>query len=59
MSTDVDGLDGITEMIHETWAQIVEVSIGIVLLGAQVGWIWPLPLFLIYRKLTSHSPVCD
>ena len=29
MGTDADSLDGIAEMIHETWAQIVEVLIGI------------------------------
>ncbi|KAK8134988.1 hypothetical protein PG984_007000 [Apiospora sp. TS-2023a] len=52
MSTDADSLDGIGEMAHETWAQVVEVLIGIGLLAGQVGWIWPLPLFLIY--LCSH-----
>ncbi|PYI35295.1 putative ABC transporter [Aspergillus indologenus CBS 114.80] len=52
MSTDADSLDGIAEMVHETWAQVVEVLIGIGLLASQVGWIWPLPLFLIY--LCSH-----
>jgi len=50
MSTDADSLDGIAEMVHETWAQIIEVLIGIRLLSLQVGWIWPLPLFLIYRR---------
>ncbi|KAI1499120.1 putative ABC transporter [Biscogniauxia marginata] len=52
MSTDADSLDGIAEMVHETWAQIIEVLIGIILLAIEVGWIWPLPLFLIY--LCSH-----
>ncbi|KAK8006062.1 ABC transporter [Apiospora marii] len=52
MSTYAESLDGIGEMAHETWAQVVEVVIGIVLLVGQVGWIWPLPLFLIY--LCSH-----
>jgi ATP-binding cassette, subfamily C (CFTR/MRP), member 1 len=50
MSTDADSLDGIAEMIHETWAQVIEVLIGIVLLASQVGWLWPLPIFLIYCK---------
>ena len=50
MSTDADSLDGIAEMAHETWAQVIEVLIGIGLLASQVGWIWPLPLFLIYCK---------
>ncbi|KAF7162579.1 hypothetical protein CNMCM5623_007825 [Aspergillus felis] len=48
MSNDAESLDGITEMVHETWAQVIEVLIGIRLLASQVGWIWPLPLFLIY-----------
>ncbi|KAJ2990299.1 hypothetical protein NUW58_g3015 [Xylaria curta] len=52
MSTDADSLDGVGEMIHETWAQVVEVIVGIILLAREVGWIWPLPLFLIY--LCSH-----
>ncbi|KAI9643325.1 hypothetical protein NHQ30_007944 [Ciborinia camelliae] len=48
MSNDAESLDGIAEMIHETWAQVIEVLIGIRLLATQVGWIWPLPLLLIY-----------
>ncbi|KAI0391308.1 putative ABC transporter [Xylariaceae sp. FL0594] len=52
MSTDAESLDGIGEMIHETWGQLVEVTVGIILLAREVGWIWPLPLFLIY--LCSH-----
>ncbi|CRG86131.1 Multidrug resistance-associated protein 6 [Talaromyces islandicus] len=48
MSNDADSLDSVAEMVHETWAQIIEVLIGIRLLASQVGWIWPLPLFLIY-----------
>lgn len=50
MSTDVDGLDGVAEMFHETWAQILEVIIGIFLLSREVGSIWPLPLILIFRR---------
>jgi ATP-binding cassette subfamily C (CFTR/MRP) protein 1 len=48
MSTDADSLDGIGEIVHETWAQVIEVLVGIRLLALEVGWIWPLPLFLIY-----------
>lgn len=49
MSADVDGIAGIGEMLHETWAQIIEVIVGIGLLALQVGWVSPLPLLLIYR----------
>lgn len=50
MGTDVDGLAGVAEMFHETWAQVVEVGLGVALLAREVGWIWPLPLVLIYRR---------
>lgn len=50
MSTDADSLDGIAEIVHETWAQVIEVFIGVGLLAIQVGWILPLPLFLIYCR---------
>ncbi|OIW22995.1 putative ABC transporter [Coniochaeta ligniaria NRRL 30616] len=52
MGTDVEGLEGVGGMFHETWAQCLEVIIGIFLLAQEVGWIWPLPLALIY--LCSH-----
>ncbi|KUJ08206.1 putative ABC transporter [Mollisia scopiformis] len=65
MSTDADSLVGIGEMFHETWAQLVEVVIGISLLATQVGWIWPLPLFLIFlcsrvsRYVATHLQPCQ
>ncbi|KAF2421220.1 putative ABC transporter [Tothia fuscella] len=52
MSNNTDSLEGIAEMMHKTWAQIIKVLIGFILLAGQVGWVWPLPLFLIY--LYSH-----
>lgn len=54
MSTDADSLDGVGEMLHEIWAQVIEVIVGVTLLASQVGWIWPLPLFLIYCKYAHH-----
>ncbi|KAM3507972.1 hypothetical protein MY10362_001475 [Beauveria mimosiformis] len=55
MSTDANALDGIAEMIHEIWAQVIEVAAGIMLLSNQVGWIWPLPLFLICGLVTHPA----
>lgn len=55
MSTDAGSLDGIAGMIHETWAQVIEVLIGIILLAREVGWVWPLPLVLIYCKYVTLS----
>ncbi|KAI2473576.1 ABC transporter [Annulohypoxylon bovei var. microspora] len=47
-STDVDSLDTIGEMFHETWGQVLEVIIGIGMLTWEVGWVSPLPLFIIF-----------
>ncbi|EHK26510.1 uncharacterized protein TRIVIDRAFT_188797 [Trichoderma virens Gv29-8] len=47
MSTDVDYLNINIEIVHEIWAYLVELIIGVTLLAMEVGWIWPLPLLLI------------
>ncbi|KAF3061093.1 Multidrug resistance-associated protein 1 [Daldinia childiae] len=47
-STDVDNLDTIGEMFHETWGQVFEVAIGIAMLSWEVGWLAPVPLFIIF-----------
>lgn len=52
MSTDAEGLEGVAEMIHETWAQVLEVVIGMALLAREVGWLWLLLVSLIYCKHT-------
>ncbi|KAI2671649.1 hypothetical protein CBS147355_8641 [Penicillium roqueforti] len=48
MSADVDSLDTSAEMLHETWAQVVEVLVGTALLGRQLGWFALLPLLIIF-----------
>lgn len=53
ITTDVDSIDGISEMFHETWTQVIEVIVGTVLLSRQVGWLWPLPLFIILCEHTT------
>lgn len=55
MSTDTKSLEGVAEMIHEIWAQAVEVVIGVILLAREIGSIWPLPLLLIYRMCVLVS----
>jgi ATP-binding cassette subfamily C (CFTR/MRP) protein 1 len=50
MSTDADSLIDVGRIVHEIWAQVVEVVIGVSLLAGEVGWIWPLPLVFIYCK---------
>jgi ATP-binding cassette, subfamily C (CFTR/MRP), member 1 len=53
MSTDVDNVQEVGEMFHETWAQILEVIIGTSLLSTQIGWLWPIPLVIIVCKLSD------
>ena len=48
MNADIDGLLCMPEMLHETWAQTVEVLIGIAILTTVVGWLWPIAIFLIF-----------
>ncbi|KFY06537.1 hypothetical protein V492_07977 [Pseudogymnoascus sp. VKM F-4246] len=47
MSTDVDSIDTIGEMFHETWAQLVEVVLGTAMLAKQIGWLSLMPLCII------------
>ncbi|KAI0889767.1 ABC transporter [Annulohypoxylon maeteangense] len=47
-NTDVDNLDTIGEMVHETWGQVLEVIIGIGMLAWQVGWFSLVPIFIIF-----------
>ncbi|KAI1135027.1 ABC transporter [Hypoxylon sp. FL0543] len=48
ISTDVDSLDTIGEWCHETWGQVLEVAIGIAMLSWEVGWVFPVPLVIIF-----------
>ena len=50
MSSDVSNLETVAEMAHETWAQALEVLIGTGLLANQIGWLFPVPIFIIFRK---------
>lgn len=55
MNTDAESLEGITEMLHEIWAQVLEVAIGMTLLAREVGSLWLLLVFLIFCK-SSNNP---
>lgn len=48
MTTDVDSLESMGEMFHESWAQLLEVIIGTYLLTRQIGWFGPVPIFIIF-----------
>ncbi|KAF4776651.1 hypothetical protein HER10_EVM0007842 [Colletotrichum scovillei] len=48
MSTDADNVVQSASMFHETWAQIIEVAIGTVMLAQRVGWVCAVPFVMIF-----------
>lgn len=54
MSNDVDSLSDTAGEFHETWARVLEVTVGIILLAREVGWLWPLPLVFIARECSCR-----
>lgn len=47
MSTDVDRIASSMQSMHETWARLIEVSIGIWLLSIQIGAVSVIPIILV------------
>ena len=47
MSTDVDRLTMSLQSLNEIWATFIEVSIGISLLGVQLGWVCVAPILIV------------
>ena len=54
MSTDVDNLSGVIEMILDLGGYAAGVVIGLLMLYQEVGWLCFLPVLFIVRK--SESP---
>ncbi|PYH65026.1 ATP-binding cassette transporter [Aspergillus vadensis CBS 113365] len=48
MSSDVDSVESVGEILHDTWAYILEVVIGTILLAARLQWFAFLPLAIIF-----------
>lgn len=55
MGTDIDGVSGAGEMLHETWGQFAELVTGMILLAREVKWLWPLPLAIIVGMPVSNA----
>lgn len=49
MSSDVDRIAKSMEVVHEVWAQFLEVCIGIALLARELGWVSIMPLVIVGR----------
>jgi ATP-binding cassette, subfamily C (CFTR/MRP), member 1 len=55
MSSDTDNMENLAWLCQETWAQMVEVLVGMVLLWNQLGW-WSLtPLVIVVCKCHSNN----
>ncbi|KAL7797360.1 ABC transporter type 1, transmembrane domain-containing protein [Trichoderma ceciliae] len=48
MSTDVDGAAEAGKMLHEAWAKVFELILGVILLVREVKWLAPLPFVIIF-----------
>ena len=53
VSNDVSNMEDSARMFHETWAQVVEVVIGTVMLARQVGWACVVPFVMIFCEYHS------
>lgn len=51
MSTDIDGAAEAGQMLHEAWAKLFELVIGVILLVREIKWLAPLPFIIIICKL--------
>jgi len=50
MSADADNVTEAAPMFHEAWAQILEVILGLTMLAREVGWVFPVPLVIIFCR---------
>jgi ATP-binding cassette, subfamily C (CFTR/MRP), member 1 len=57
MGTDTDRICVSIERVHEVWAQLLEVLIGVSLLGLQLGWICVLPVAIVLGSTILSSKV--
>ncbi|KZL84742.1 atp-binding cassette [Colletotrichum incanum] len=48
MSTDADNVCQVASMFHETWAQVIEVVLGMAMLSREVGWACLILLVIIF-----------
>lgn len=48
MSTDVDAISQAPAMFHDLVGRVLELTFGLLILGDQVKWLWPVPLVIIF-----------
>jgi ATP-binding cassette subfamily C (CFTR/MRP) protein 1 len=55
MSTDIDRIAIAMQSVHEIWARLLEVGIGIWLLEKQLGAICVIPVIIVASKSSTFS----
>ncbi|GJP90732.1 ATP-binding cassette transporter [Aspergillus niger] len=59
MSSDVDSVESVGEILHDTWAYLLEVAIGTMLLAARLQWFAFLPLGIIFACSRMSAYVAE
>jgi ATP-binding cassette subfamily C (CFTR/MRP) protein 1 len=52
MSTDIDRIAIAMQSVHEIWARIIEVGVGLWLLERQVGAVCVVPIIIVASKFS-------
>ena len=53
MSTDGDMIVYFAELFHELWSCVLELVVGMYLLGSELGWVCIVPIFVVICKSNS------
>lgn len=57
MSTDIDRIVNSMHNMHEVWARLIEVAIGVWLLSIQLGAVSVIPIIVVFGEFGSiHGP---
>ncbi|OAA57757.1 multidrug resistance-associated protein [Cordyceps fumosorosea ARSEF 2679] len=48
MGADLDAVAEAPAMLHDLVGRVLEVGLGLAILGGQVKWLWPVPLVIIF-----------
>ena len=52
MSTDIDRIAASMQNMHEVWARLIEVAIGVWLLSIQIGAVSVIPIIVVVREFS-------
>jgi len=51
MSNDAESVTFSANVVHDMWAQVLDLSIGMYLLALELGWVCILPLLIVACRL--------